>query len=155
MGYRTVLAGTDGSSSSYLAVARAGEIAAAHGATLHLVSAYHPADSSTQEQAKAEMGDLSYKVRGSNPAEEALEEARRQACEAAGSDLPVEKHAVEGDPVGVLLATAGEVGAEVIVVGNRGLNRLANRLLGSVPQNVLHKAPCDVLVVHSTPEGKD
>jgi len=39
------------------------------------------------------------------------------------------------------------------VVGNRGLNSLAGRILGSVPANLSHRAPCDVLIVHTT-DGK-
>jgi nucleotide-binding universal stress UspA family protein len=40
-----------------------------------------------------------------------------------------------------------------VVVGNRGLNSLAGRLLGSVPANISHRATCDVLIVHTTGRG--
>jgi nucleotide-binding universal stress UspA family protein len=39
--------------------------------------------------------------------------------------------------------------ADLMVVGNRGLNTLAGRLLGSVPAAVTHRARCDVLIVHT------
>jgi nucleotide-binding universal stress UspA family protein len=60
----------------------------------------------------------------------------------------IEKHALQGEPVEVLIEAAKD--ADVLVVGNRGLNSLSGRLLGSVPQNVSHKAGCDVLIVHTT-----
>ena len=44
--------------------------------------------------------------------------------------------------------------ADLVVVGNRGLNSLAGRILGSVPANLSHRSPCDVLIVHTTPKGR-
>jgi nucleotide-binding universal stress UspA family protein len=61
----------------------------------------------------------------------------------------VDAQPVEGDPVDVLLRIAGTVGANLIVVGNRGLNSLAGRLLGSVPANISHRATCDVLIAYT------
>ena len=42
------------------------------------------------------------------------------------------------------------VGADLLVVGNVGLNTIAGRLLGSVPANVARKSKTDVLIVHTT-----
>jgi nucleotide-binding universal stress UspA family protein len=56
---------------------------------------------------------------------------------------------VDGDPVDALLRVAGDEHANLIVIGNRGLNSLAGRLLGSVPANISHRATCDVLIVHT------
>ena len=42
---------------------------------------------------------------------------------------------------------ADECGADVLVVGNKGMQR---RVLGSVPNTVTHKAGCSVLVVKTT-----
>ena len=50
----------------------------------------------------------------------------------------------QGDPADVLCAVAGEQGADVLVVGSKGMDR---RLRGSVPNTVSHKAPCSVLIV--------
>jgi nucleotide-binding universal stress UspA family protein len=53
----------------------------------------------------------------------------------------------EGDPGDVLVRLAEECGADLIVVGSKGMNR---RVLGSVPNTVTHKARCSVLVVKTT-----
>lgn len=146
--YSTVLVGTDGSASSFLAVDRAAGVAADVGAGLLILCAYTPLTGRAERDAAAELGHDAYKVRGSNPAETVLNDARERAGKAGA--IQVRSIAVEGDPVDRLLEAAISESADLIVVGNRGLNSLAGRLLGSVPQNVLHKALCDVLVVHTT-----
>ena len=58
--------------------------------------------------------------------------------------------AVDGPPVDVLRKAARDTGADLLVVGNRGLNTLSGRLLGSVPSDVARRAGIDVLIVHTT-----
>ena len=53
----------------------------------------------------------------------------------------------EGDPADVLVQLATDCGADLLVIGNKGMQR---RVLGSVPNSVTHKAPCSVLVVKTT-----
>ena len=60
---------------------------------------------------------------------------------------------MEGDPVDELGRLAKDRSVDLVVVGNRGLNSLAGRLLGSVPANISHRATCDVLIVHTTGRG--
>lgn len=146
--YGIVLVGTDGSESSFRAVDKAAAFARDAGATLLLACAYRPIGGRVREEAVSELGDLAYKVSGSNPAEDALTDAAGRA-RAAGL-AAVETEAVEGDPVDVLVELCLRRSVDLLVVGNRGLNSLAGRLLGSVPQNVVHRAPCDVLIVHTT-----
>ncbi|MCW2944328.1 MAG: UspA domain protein [Actinoallomurus sp.] len=146
--YRTVLVGTDGSTSSFRAVEAAGQVAADTGAKLVLVCAYHPMPDRERARAGDRLGDLAYKVEGSTPADDALRAARERAIAVGASD--VEEVAVEGDAVDALLTLAGERDVDLLVVGNRGLNSLAGRLLGSVPANLSHRAPCDMLIVRTT-----
>ena len=40
--------------------------------------------------------------------------------------------------------------ADLLVIGNRGLNTLAGRILGSVPLDVSRHSSVDVLIVHTT-----
>lgn len=52
-----------------------------------------------------------------------------------------------GDPADAIVDEAGDWGADLIVLGTRGLGGAQRLLLGSVSTKVLHRAPCDVLVV--------
>ena len=54
----------------------------------------------------------------------------------------------------VLLQVAEERAADLVVVGNRGINTRLGRLLGSVPSVVSQRAPRDVLIVHTAEGGK-
>lgn len=149
--YRKVLVGTDGSDSSFRAVDRAGQVAADSGAKLILVCAYEPMPDRERARAGDQLGDLAYKVEGSTPADDVLRAARERAFAAGAKD--VDEVAVAGDAVDTLLELAGDREVDLVVVGNRGLNTLAGRLLGSVPANLSHRARCDVLIVHTT-DGK-
>lgn len=149
--YSTVLVGTDGSSSSFRAVERAAEVAKGAGATLLIVCAYHPMSAREVQDAAQALGGESYKVSGSHPAEDVLRDAEDRA-RAAGADK-ITALAVEGDPVDQLSQVVKERDVDLVVVGNRGLNSLAGRLLGSVPANISHRADCDVLIVHTTGRG--
>jgi nucleotide-binding universal stress UspA family protein len=149
--YRTVLVGTDGSASSFLAVESAGRLAADAGAKLVLVCAYHAMPDRERARAGDRLGDLAYKVEGSTPADDALRAARERALAAGATDI--DEVAVEGDAVDTLIKLAADRDVDLLVVGNRGLNSLAGRLLGSVPANLSHRSPCDVLIVRTT-DGK-
>jgi nucleotide-binding universal stress UspA family protein len=145
--YQTVLVGTDGSQSSYRAVDRAARIAGDSAARLVIVCAYTPATRREVAAAEDVLRDDAYQVAGSAPAEETLRTAaERAAAQGAGA---IERAAVEGEPVKSLLSMLDKYGADLLVVGNRGLNTLAGRLLGSVPADVSRRAPCDVLIVHT------
>ena len=147
-GYTTVLVGTDGSESSYRAVDRAAAVARDAGATLLLACAYRPMSAREVQDAAAALGGEAYKVSGSTPAEDVLRDAADRARSCGVTDL--DTLAVEGDPVDELMAIVKRRDVDLVVVGNRGLNSLAGRLLGSVPANITHRAICDVLIVHTT-----
>jgi nucleotide-binding universal stress UspA family protein len=145
--YQTVMVGTDGSDSSYRAVERAAEVARDSAARLMIVCAYTPATRRQVAAVEDELRGDAYQVVGSSPAEDTLRTATEQAATRGARD--VERLAVEGEPVKSLLGAIDEHRADLLVVGNRGLNTLAGRLLGSVPADVSRRAPCDVLIVHT------
>jgi nucleotide-binding universal stress UspA family protein len=152
-GYATVVVGTDGSESSLQAVTRAADVASEAGALLLVVCAYSPMPARPQATVSRQLGDTRFsQVLGTEAAQQALTEATKHA-EAAGAS-GVTGLLVEGDPGKALLTVAEERQADLVVVGNRGINTLSGRLLGSVPADVSQRAPCDVLIVHSTPGGK-
>lgn len=65
----------------------------------------------------------------------------------------VETRVVEGDPRGEIVGEAGRWGADLVVVGARGLGAAARWLLGSVSLAVVRDAPCAVLVVKGAPRA--
>ncbi|AVM65119.1 MULTISPECIES: universal stress protein [Dietzia] len=146
--YTKVVVGTDGSESSYRAVDRAARLAADAGATLVIACAYVPADPRSVSQAADQLGDDAYQIRGDNPAEDIVRGARERALVAGATQL--ETRTVRGAPVESLIKLADEVDADLLVVGNKGLNSLTGRLLGSVPADAARRATCDVLIVHTT-----
>ncbi|RUT28105.1 universal stress protein [Paenibacillus zeisoli] len=81
-----------------------------------------------------------------------LEEEGRQIVEPAVqlfAGLPVQclvmtKH---GDPASLICAAAEEVGADIIIMGTRGMNLVSEILLGSVSHHVIQHAPCPVMTV--------
>jgi nucleotide-binding universal stress UspA family protein len=144
--FRAIVVGTDGSATAREAVRRARRLAEAFSAELHVVNAYRtPA---MVLAATAEPGLLSSAVFECE--EVARDDARHLLDEVAddmiGVAASLTTHAVAGSPAAALLAVAEAVGADLIVVGNKGM-RGRRRVLGSIPNSVSHHAPCDVLVV--------
>jgi nucleotide-binding universal stress UspA family protein len=148
--YRTVVVGTDGSDSSLRAVARVGALAGAAGATLLVVCAYLPTEGDDRDLARVQdtLGDEAFPVTGSTPAESTAGAAADEARRAGAKD--VKALAVAGSPVEVLLDVVRRQDADLLVVGNRGLNSVKGRLLGSVPADATRRSDVDVLVVHTT-----
>ncbi|KAA0917348.1 universal stress protein [Dietzia sp. ANT_WB102] len=146
--YTKVVVGTDGSESSYRAVDRAAQLAADASADLVIACAYVPADPRSVSQAADQLGEDAYQIRGDNPAEEIVRSARERALKAGATQI--EARTVKGAPVESLIKLADEVGADLLVVGNKGLNSLTGRLLGSVPADAARRATCDVLIIHTT-----
>jgi nucleotide-binding universal stress UspA family protein len=82
------------------------------------------------------------------------DERRRQQAALAEAKALLAESGIEatsaapiGDAADEIVRVADEAGADVIVLGARGLNPLKRLVLGSVSTKVLHQAPCDVWVV--------
>jgi nucleotide-binding universal stress UspA family protein len=141
-----VLVGTDGSYTSFKAVEKAASLAADKGGSLLIVSAYVESHVS-EGRAEEEMGDLAYQVRGSNPAEAALQDASDKA-KAVAADIEVETETGKGEPLDVLGRIAEERDADFVVVGNVGRRGLAGRITGSVPEGIKrHITEAEVVIV--------
>jgi nucleotide-binding universal stress UspA family protein len=145
-GYQTIVVGTDGSETSFRAVDRAAALAADEDATLVIACAYFP--EKPDPHAQDVLGDEAYQVMGSAPADDTVRRARDRAV-AAGA-TKVEPEAVQGKPAEALQKVVKSHNADLLVVGNRGLNTLAGRLIGSVPLDIVRHTPIDVLIVHTT-----
>lgn len=146
--FTRIVVGTDGSETAAEAVSKAIELAKLTGATLSLVSAYAPVSgrrvSGEQRQAPT---DVHYEI---GPREDVNLILDAAAADAKREGIEVQTHAVEGDPADAILNVAEEVKADLIVVGNKGMTGTRRFLLGSVPNNVSHHAPCSVIIVRTT-----
>ena len=78
---------------------------------------------------------------------EASEQVLREALAAVGGpgDVAVTQRVGAGGPASVLVEAAG--GAELLVLGSRGLGGFRGMLLGSVTQQVIAHASCPVVVI--------
>jgi nucleotide-binding universal stress UspA family protein len=79
----------------------------------------------------------------------ALDAAKDEAGAGAGvlqeAGFRVEAKALAGVPARVLLDTAEDGGYDLVVVGARGLGRFRAKVLGSVSDRVLRKAPASLI----------
>ena len=126
--FKTIVVGTDGSETAAKAVQEAASIAARLSASLELVSA--------TEEGAADSG-------------QAVLDRVRGEVEAAGVSS-VNLHAKTGDPAEAIIEVAEQTSADLIVVGNKGMTGAKRFLLGSVPNQVSHHAPCSVLIIRTT-----
>jgi nucleotide-binding universal stress UspA family protein len=146
--FRTIVVGTDGSDTARQAVREAVELASTLGASIELVSAYEPvAGQRLRDEAREAPRDLQWMINAREDVEATLREAGAEV-EAAG--VAVRTYAREGDAADAILDVAEERGADLIVVGNKGMTGAKRFLLGSVPNKVSHHAPCSVLIIRTT-----
>jgi nucleotide-binding universal stress UspA family protein len=146
--FASIVVGTDGSDTAREAVRQAIELAARLGSRLEIVSAYEPVPAArARETVEQAPEDVQWLVTRREEVDATLREAAAQA-EAAGVAAVV--YACQGDPADAILDVAEEQGAELIVVGNKGLTGANRFLLGSVPNRVSHHAPCSVLIIRTS-----
>lgn len=138
-----IVVGTDGSDSAKQAVEEAVRLAKALDAELHLVSAFRPLRGA-HIQGAAEGAAKIWQPLPDSEVESTLSQA---AAAARTRDVPVSTHAIERDPADALLEVAEKVSAKLIVVGSRGMHGAKRLSLGNVPNQVSHRARCNVLIV--------
>lgn len=146
--FTRIVVGTDGSETAGEAVRQAIDLAKMSGATLSIVSAYEPVPKRRVEAEKLDAPtDVQYEL---NPREDVNLVLDAAAAEARKQGVEVQTHPVEDDPADAILNVAEESNADLIVVGNKGMTGARRFLLGSVPNNVSHHAPCSVIIVRTT-----
>jgi nucleotide-binding universal stress UspA family protein len=140
--------GTDGSQSAGEAVKQAIDLAKLAGASLGIVSAFQPIPGKRVRNEQLEApADVQHEI---GPREDVNIVLEAAAAEARKEGIEVTTHPVEADPADAILNVAEEVRADLIVVGNKGMTGARRYLLGSVPNNVSHHAPCSVIIVRTT-----
>lgn len=141
----TIAVGTDGSETAGKAVDFAIDMAERYGARMVIASSYEPVaeDRLAKEQKEAPQ-EIQWSINPMQDVESILRDVEEKAQERG---VKAVSEARQGSPADVLCDIAEQHGADVIVVGNKGMHR---RVLGSVPNSVSHKAPCSVLIVKTT-----
>jgi nucleotide-binding universal stress UspA family protein len=135
-----IVVGVDGSQVSQRALQWAVDEARLWQASLEVVHVWH----------MPYVGEFPYVGAGFNPA--TLEETAQRVLDemvvrvdTTGLPRPVDRILVCGNAASVLLESAK--GADLVVVGSRGLGGFAGLLLGSVSHHVAHHATCPVVIV--------
>jgi nucleotide-binding universal stress UspA family protein len=146
--FTRIVVGTDGSDTAAEAVRQAVELARLTGSPLSIVSAYAPV---SKGRVAGEQRDAPADVQHSiGPREDVNLVLDSAAAGAKQQGVEVQTHPIEGDPAEAILNVAEETSAGLIVVGNKGMTGARRFLLGSVPNNVSHHAPCNVMIVQTT-----
>ena len=130
----TIAVATDGSDTAQRAVSAAFTLAKRFEAEVVILTAY---------SVNATDGGV-WASNSSTQAERVLADAEEAA---AAEGLACSSAMREGDPAEVIVSLAARHDADLLVVGNLGMNR---RVLGSVPNTVTHKATCSVLLVKTS-----
>jgi nucleotide-binding universal stress UspA family protein len=139
--FDVILVGADDSPTARRAVEAACEICAMSKGTLHIVTAF--------DSLSLVGGGDAHEFK--NVINEDDGQALLQTLSFIAKKHGVEPvlHGAKGDAADILIAKADEIGADLIVVGNRGMKGV-RRVLGSVPNSVAHGAACSVLIVDTT-----
>ncbi len=146
--FTRIVVGTDGSETAAEAVRQAIDLAKLSGAQLSIVSAFEPVSKrQVQSEALDAPADVQYEI---GPREDVNLVLDGAAASARKEGIEVQTHPVEGEPAEAILNAAEETKADLIVVGNKGMTGARRFLLGSVPNNVSHHAPCSVIIVRTT-----
>lgn len=134
-----IVVGVDGSKTANKAAESARDLAAALGASLHVISAF---DSDRTEV----LGSGSDQRVFSDA--DGAEHVARSVAESLGRDIKVTYSSARGRPADALIKEALRMEAQIIVVGNRKMRGIG-RVLGSVANSVAHNAPCDVYIANT------
>ena len=145
--YQSVITGTDGSPTANRAMEKAIELAKRFSAEIHLVNVARKAPALAA--ANYELGGAAvvaeFEEQQANWSRDSIVELETRL---KGEGMTVTGHAMQGDVAESFLEVADKVGADLIVVGSRGM-RGAGRVLGSIPNTLSHRAPCDILIVRT------
>ncbi len=156
--YQKILVALDNSSASDAQFAEALDLAQATDGALLLVHSLSNQDDNSPLPMSAKLDSI-YWAPGTELDIEAWRQAwvryetessdrlRRYAAIANTAGVTAEFRQLIGNPAAVICKAAQEWDADLILIGNRGRKGIAELVLGSVSNEVMHKAPCSVLVL--------
>lgn len=137
--FKNILLALDGSEHAMRAAKVAGDLARQHGSDMIVVVCYDPIP--------AYLGEPNLQ----HALNERLEQTARILAPALAiiGEIPgeIKKETLEGPPAEAILNVIESRACDLVVMGTRGLSRLAGLLLGSQSQKVVMHASCPVLLV--------
>ena len=138
--YERIVVGTDGSDRAQAAVQHAASLAGAFDAQLHLVQGCGIT------VVASPLYGASVGIDPNEIVSACTASLQPVVDELAAGGLDVSMHVVATSGRDAVCDVADQVGADLIVVGSRGMTG-AKRVLGSVPNSIAHHASCSVLIV--------
>lgn len=158
MGYKKIVVAVDVNDASSTLMERSIELAVTEGAEL---AVFHCLRQSTVAELEDRIGSFtemdqtsSHRKRlGRKDAQVAHAEAWLQGLciLAKGKGIKTRTHVAVGRPGEDIVEFAEDWGADLIVLGRTNRGTLADLLLGSASNHVVHHAQCSVLLVHTRP----
>ena len=136
---KTILVATDGSEPAAQALEVAIQLARDTGAALAVLSVRQQ-----RPVGRAGSGPAILETEEAHGAEHIAERAAEHAREAGIDATP---HTGHGDVVDAIAESAGSLGADLLVVGSRGMGPLSGAVLGSVSHALVHRSPVPLTIV--------
>jgi nucleotide-binding universal stress UspA family protein len=140
--FRTLLVPMDFSDHAGLALDLAIELARRGGVTIHLLHAYEIPLGTIPPYGVAVPESLLAQVRDA-----AARRLAKAAAKVEAAGIACQTHVVHAPAADAIVEAAGSLGADLIVMGTRGLTGIKHVLLGSVAERTARQAPCPVLTV--------
>ncbi len=150
--FKRIVVGVNQASTATLAAERALELGALTGAEVHLVCAL---GATPRGEPLSGMVLGAALAGGAQPSGGPRQGDARTHAEHflarldRSSTAQTRRHVLPGEAAEVILQVAGEVAADLIVVGSKGMHG-ARRVLGSTPNTISHQANCSVLIIQTT-----
>ena len=145
----TILVATDASPASNKAIDLAADLAAKYGASLRLLHVVRqmqlPAELRSMAEVEKLIGSRSEVM--SFVARKILADAETRARSHDVAD--VQSESIEGEPATTIIDSANAHGADLIVMGTRGLGTVKSMMLGSVSRKVSNLSEVSCLIVRS------
>jgi len=143
--YTKIAVGTDGSDSSLEAVRAAASLARVYDAELIIMSAWYAASGSLLNAPHSDVSNVPI-------VEEDVADEYLRTAEAAAQDegAPrIELRKIAGAPAAALTKEVEELGVDLLVIGNKGVNTLTGHVFGNIPTEVVRNSTVNVMLVNT------
>jgi len=147
-GFRKILVPVDFSNHSSRALQTAIELAKAFGAKLHLLHCYQINVGAISPYGLVIPESFDRDIR-----EAATKQLAQWADKVTAQKIEVDSEVSPLFPSEAIASTAERIGADLIVMGTRGLSGIKHVMLGSVAERTVRIAPCPVLTLKATGEA--